>query len=332
MTISVALPSRIWRRLCPAWVSLGVVYCLSTSAAWAGPWNRDPGHFYVNLNYSRIAAGSYFDQARLPEDRPGKALTPGGSYTQHVVGLYSEVGIVKRWLMGIVEFQAFRHHSLVQMEMMPGQPSGTTYGAGDLRVGVQTGLVEKKVHLAATFLLGVGVGDPHPVASDEGAPHSGRALRLGSGDINAQIGLALGEGFQFSVIQGFGVISTAFRFRDIVRRCGADCPQTEEREQIAHEFLAGGELGFRIAKPIINRLTLIFRLSGQHSLAGEKSLQTIQAPYTGLGNGVSYFAYGGVADITIFRGLHAGIQVDSAFLARFVPAGSNIKPYVSYEW
>jgi hypothetical protein len=138
--------------------------------------------------------------------------------------------------------------------------------------------------------------------------------------------------FLHQLDQGFGVISTAFRFRDIARRCGPDCPQTAEQEKIAHEFLAGGEIGFRIAKPIINRLTLIFRLSGQHSLASEESLQTIQAPYTGLGNGVSYFAYGGVADITIFRGLHAGIQVDSAFLARFVPAGSNIKPYVSYEW
>jgi hypothetical protein len=320
----------------PAFAGMAFIATLFiSSSALAGPWNRDPGHFYINLNYSRIVAGAYFDRALQPNQVSGRTLTPGGRYLQHGMGLYGEVGIVKRWLMGLLEWNVLRYSSIDPASDDPTpRPSGSTLGVGDLRIGVQSGLLERGAHLAASLVLGIPVGDPRPVANNEGISHSGRGLPLGSGDVNLQLSIALGEGFSFWVIQGFAIFSMGMRLRDLGRRCGSDCPDATEPppEPIAHELLGGGELGFKIAKRHIDRLTLIFRMSGQLSLASEASLSNVRAPYSGLGNGVSFLAYGGVADIVIYKGLHAGLQVDSAIAARYVPAGINIKPYVSYEW
>src|SRR5438105_4029737 len=86
----------------------------------AGAWTRDEGHFYIGATYLRISTARYHGvDFHVIDIRP---------YTQHVVGLYGEVGLVSRWVTATVEGTLYRRNELTSQ--------GYTEGIGDFRVGL----------------------------------------------------------------------------------------------------------------------------------------------------------------------------------------------------
>lgn len=139
--------------------ALWVALLLGLAApASAGPWLREPGHFYLNTGYAHIGTSKFFSP-----DFSVVAIVP---YQQHLWTFYGEVGVAP-WLMVSVEGVALRRASL------SGQ--GATLGVGDWRVGAWTKLPVPKVKLAFATLVGIPLRDSRPHAG-AGASHEQQAV------------------------------------------------------------------------------------------------------------------------------------------------------------
>src|SRR5687768_5707576 len=79
---------------------------VSTGAS-ASAWTRSPGSAYLNLSYSRIRATQY--RGIYGSARPNIEIN---TYIQQQVALYSEVGILERYLTALLDWQVWRHSSL----------------------------------------------------------------------------------------------------------------------------------------------------------------------------------------------------------------------------
>jgi hypothetical protein len=279
-----------------------IVTCSSTAKA--GPWTRDQGHFYLNTSYSRIATDHYYG--------PDFHVVPILPYTQQVVGVYGEVGILSRWLTATVEGTLYRRNAI------SGQ--GYTEGVGDWRVGVWTGLVEKPVHLGFGLTVGIPVGDRAPSAgpgADPDAQQIARSLPTGDGEWDVEARLALGHSFG-------GVKRWPVR-----QYVAAEAGYWLRTRGIADAFVYKLQLGTNFPWKFIERFWIIARLTGVESFASNADAAR---DATGLGNGVTFIAPGLEVYGRIWRGLGAALAVDGALRARSVAAGEQLKVAVSYQW
>ena len=283
----------------------------------AGPWTRDRGHSFVSLAYSRIAAERLFGA-------DFRIVPLGATYEQHALQAYAELGLVDRFLTMSFESQLFRYNTLLNQ--------GATYGLGDMRLGFWSGLVTAPVRLAAAFLIGVPSGDPAPLASgDDEAQLIARSLPTGDGEVDFEGRLSLGYAFggvrrwpllHYAVVEAGYWIRTQGRSRD---------PQGRfVTSDFADAFTYRGELGTKLPFRFVERFWIILRMSGVESFASDIAASFTCA--TGLGNGVTYNAYGFEIAARIARGLGANLGVDSALRARCVAAGANLKAGLTYEF
>lgn len=315
---------------------------LASETAHAGPWTRDAGHLYLNLSYSRIAAKRLF----LPDGSIGD-IAP---YQQHAAQIYGEVGLIDRWLTASLEGQFLRYNQLT------GQ--GATFGAGDLRIGFWTGLVTRPLRLTAAIFLGVPSGDPTPGA---GATTDGlsdadpeqrlyraylqdvaRTLPTGDGETDVELRLSLGYSFgrhRRWPLEHFLIVEAGYW----VRTASFDHRGTLLDPDFHDAFTYKVELGTKFPWKFIDRFWFIFHLPGLASFAlladpasqgalGAATARPASSCTTGLGNGVSYFAYGFDVLGRIYKGLGANIGYDSAFAARCVAAAGQLKVGLSYEF
>lgn len=284
---------------------LAVVLCVGVRPASAGPWTRDDGHFYLNLSYSRISANGFYaaDFERAP-------LRTG--YVQHGLTFYGEVGIIGRWLTASLESQLFRYSALPEL--------AHTQGVGDLRLGVWTGLFTSPLRVTLGFLMGLPVGDPKPqpgVGADHDAKLLAAFLPTGNGDFNFEPRLSLG--YSFGGVRRWPLLHYAI----------AEVGYWIRTEGIADGVTYRAELGTKLPFVFVDRFWLVVRLAGVESFASNQ--ETAQTP-TGLGNGVTYTAYGFDVAGRIYKGLGASIGADGAFRARAVAAAVNLRLAVSYEY
>ena len=93
--------------------------------------------------------------------------------------------------------------------------------------------------------------------------------------------------------------------------------------KFADDFTYKGELGTKFPWKFIERFWFIVRVAGIESFAS--SIQAANTCATGLGNGVTYTAYGFELAGRIYKGLGANIGIDEATRARCVAAGANFK-------
>lgn len=322
---------------------------LALVSAWpvtaqAGAWTRDQGHFYVNLNYSRIAATGFFgaDFQIYPKRLPGDPQTV--IYEQHVLGIYGEVGILSRWLTATVEGQLYRHN------LAPGQ--GYTGGLGDLRFGAWTGLVTSPLRLSLGVIVGAPTGDPLPSPgkeaearcdqanrlAEQGAPYDLRAcdarlvansLPTGDGEWDVETRLAAGYGFggyRRWPLQHYVTGELGYWARNASR---AD-PLKTFASNITYKI----ELGIKLPWRFIDRFWFAGRIAGIESFASLEQIQDVggSRASTGLGNGVTYTAYGFDVSGRVYRGLGISFGLDSAFRARLVAASRNLRVAISYEY
>lgn len=288
-----------------------------TDRAEAGPWTRDRGHAFVSLGYSRIAADRVYGA-----DFSSQAL--GATYEQHALQAYAEVGLVDRYLTASFESQLFRYNTLINQ--------GATYGLGDMRIGFWSGILTAPVRLTAAFLVGIPSGDPAPLAQgDDEAQLIARSLPTGDGEVDFEPRLSLGYSFggvrrwpllHYVVVEAGYWIRTSGRSRDPVGRLVST--------DFADAFTYRGELGTKLPFPFVERFWIILRMMGVESFATQLAASFTCA--TGLGNGVTYNAYGVEIAGRIARGFGANLGVDGAFRARCVAAAPNLKVGLTYEF
>jgi len=291
-------------RRTPGW-SAAVLFALAClpSLAYAGPWTRERGHFFLSLGYSRISADKFF--------APDFSVVPIARYTQHQLSLYGEVGLISRWLTATVESTLFRHNGIVD--------AGATYGLGDLRVGFWTGLVVKPVRLSFGVTIGAPTGDPAPRAkagADIDAQLIAASLPTGDGEWDvegrASLGYSFGGARRWPVIH-YLVVEAGYWLR----------------AGFADSFVYRVELGTKFPWRFVDRFWVALRLNGVESFASQREAAQNA---TGLGNGVTFIAYGVQLYGRIYRGLGASLTGDSAFRARSVAAGANIMAAITYQW
>ncbi|MCA9667083.1 MAG: hypothetical protein KC503_15905 [Myxococcales bacterium] len=290
----------------------------SARDAQANPWTRDAGHFYVNLNYSRISARSLFaaDGSSLSlrdVDLDGVSER----FTQNVLALYGEVGIISRWLTATVNATLLRHAKL--------DLQGSTLGLGDITLGFWSGLLTGPIRLSAGIAFGLPTGDPAPTADNPTDAGVAAVLPTGDGEFDVEFMLAAGYAFG-----GRGKTWPLSHY--VVGRVGYHV-RTTPREQAFGDpkdfpdaFNWRFEVGTKIPYTFVDRFWLIVRLYGTEIFSGDAGQNA-----TGLGP-VVFTSYGIEIYGRIVAGLGASFGFNGAFRAKGLPAGANLAWSLSYEY
>lgn len=300
----------------------GLAAALLPASASAGPWTRDQGHGYVNLSYGRIATENFY----LLDGRVAR-IAP---FEQHGVQLYGELGLINRWLTASFEGQIFRWAQLT------GQ--GATNGLGDLRIGFWTGLVEKPVRLSAAVLFGIPSGDPFPTAGDGATPEQeliARSLPTGDGEADVEVRLSFGHAFgrvRRWPLEHFLILEAGYWGRTSSRDHRGNLLSARFCQSLTYK----AEFGTKLPWKFIDRFWFIFRMPGvvSQQLWDPTCLdsQNSSGVGIGIGNGVTFFAYGFEVLGRIYKGFGANIGMDSAFYARYSLSGANLKVGLSLEF
>ena len=282
-------------------LSVAVGCLFAPSRADAQAWIRDPGSFYANLSYRYLPANQLFGADGNTVD--------SADFAQHTVGFYGEVGIIERWLMVTLESELFRRNVLLDQ--------GAVTGLGDTQISAWTGVLVEPFRLSFGASLGIPTGDSSPDADgdqDEIARGVAAVLPTGDGEVDVTLQFAAGHGFRIGdAVDMFaqGLLGYAIRTQGFT-------------DQIVYR----AEVGVRPVAEGFNRILLILRVHGR-ALLGDAANTTGVA---GVGDGVSYAAFGPELVVRVWEGLSLGAGVDSAFAATNVPAGLNWKFSLAYEY
>ncbi|MEM9187909.1 MAG: hypothetical protein AAGF12_01935 [Myxococcota bacterium] len=281
-------------------LSVLVATVAAPSVADAQAWIRDPGGGYVQVSYRYLPSDSFFGA-------DGNSV-PSAEFEQHTVGLYGEIGVIERWLMFTLESEIFRRNVLVDQ--------GAVTGLGDTRISAWTGLVEVPFRLSFGASLGIPTGDSRP-DSDGGdilAQEVAAVLPTGDGEFDVTLQLAVGHGVRIGNaldIFGQGVLGYAIR-----------------TEGFTDQIVFRAETGVRPVAEGFNRFLLVFRVFGAELLGDAARTSGV----AGLGDGVSYTAFGAELTGRVVDTFSLGFGVDSAFRATNISAGFNYKFSASYEF
>ena len=274
---------------------------LLADTAQAGPWLREPGHFYLNTGYARIATNKFFG--------PDFKVIHIVPYEQHLWTFYGEVGVAP-WLTVTAEGVALRSASLDQL--------GSTLGVGDWRFGLWTKLPVPRVKLAIAAIVGAPIGDAHPSAgkgASADAAAVARSLPTGDGEADVELKLSFGHSFGGArrwPLRHYLVVEAGYWLRT----------------KLHDAFTWRAELGTNLPWRFVDRFWVSLRLTGVESFA--TNAQAGQSA-TGLGDGVTFVSPGFGIYGRIHKGLGASVGLDSAFRARSVLAGAQLFVNLSYE-
>lgn len=281
-----------------------VIVMLQPAVAFAGPWTRDAGHFYLSTSYLRIAARSFYG--------PDFSIVPIRPYEQQLVSFYGEVGVVTRWLTLAVDGVAYRHNELI------GQ--GYTQGVGDWRIGAWSGILTRPFRLALATTVGFPFGDAHPSAGPHATVQQQQlAASLPTGDGAYNIEWRISGGYSFGRYPRYPLSHYVVVEAGYWLRTGG----------ISDSFVYRFEFGTQLRYKFVDRFLLILRLNGIESFASNAQAAATE---TGLGNGVTFTAVGVELYGRIWRGLGASIALDDALRARSLPAASQLKVALSYQY
>ena len=280
------------------------------ATAFGQAWTRNAGQTYVDFGATLTRGNNLF--------RPDFSVTPlGTTYTQLSINAYAEAGLIDRWLTASFSGELFRLNELDDL--------GRTYGVGDLRVGLWSGLVTAPLRITFGVWVGVPTGDATPEGNDPTTNLIAQTLPTGDGEWDFEPQIVIGKSFAPTnwplnhYIQG----SVGYH----IRTKGTDAFGTTT--DFADAFTYRLEFGTQPKKGILERFWLTLRLSGVESFA---SNDEAAGGASGLGNGVTYTA----AQFRLFMRLvdtfGAAIAVDGAFRARSVIAAPSFKFSLSYEF
>lgn len=272
--------------------------------AHAGAWTRDEGSFFASLSYQRIGAGAFYGP-----DFSKIAIRP---YSQQTVSAYAEAGVISRWLTLVFDGQLYRRNTL--------EGQGATDGLSDLRIGAWTGLVVAPVRLSLGLLVGLPTGDSRPrgPASDPDAQEIANVLPTGDGEVDVELRVSLGH--------AFGGGKSAWPLQHYLQ---VDAGYWLRTKGFADAFTWAIEAGTKFPWPFVDRFWIIAKMFGVESFADRESLAAVG--FSGLGNGVTFTAFGLQVYGAVYGGFGLAVQVDGAFRARGVAAGANLRASLVFQ-
>lgn len=289
---------------------------LLPAVASAGPWTRDPGSFYVQASYSYLAARRlYFPEVILfcPRPQPGQ---PDCRYTQQLVSVYGEVGVIRRWLTLTLDAQVARINRL--------ENQGSTRGLGDWTFGLWTGLVTKPVRLTFAATVGIPLGDRRPTAgpgADAIAESVANSLPTGDGEWDVDLRLSFGYSFGGKSrwpLRHYIVAEAGYWVRSGKYNAFTNGQPKPTRYNDA--FVYRGEFGVQLPWFFVDRFWFAFKVNGVESFATETA--AAQGGATGLGQGVTYAILGGQAAFRIWKGLGVFAGYERPVRGRYIALGN----------
>lgn len=284
----------------------------TSSTAYGQAWTRDAGHFYLNASVTSLSGGRLFSAEFDRQDLPFK-------YSQTVVGLYGEIGLVDRWLTFTFSSELYRVNQL--------EDQGRTAGLGDTRLGLFSGILTAPFRLTVGLVVGVPTGDNEPGAGDGAdgdAVQIARSLPTGDGEWDVEPQIIAGYSFGGDVwpLKHYmtGTLGYSVRTASTINNI-----RTSFADAITYKF----EVGTQIPYTFIDRFWFIARFYGTESFA---SNQEAAAGAAGLGNGVTFTSIGLEVAARIYEGLGASFKVDTAFRARSIIAAVPFQFALSYQY
>lgn len=272
-----------------------------SSISSANPWTRRQGGSYTSVSLTHLATSNFYapDSSRIP-------IRP---YSQQTVDLYSEVGIVDRWLTATLGGTLYRRNGL--------KDQGATHGMGDVRFGLWSGLLQNPLHLAIGFTLGAPSGDAMPNAPDPTdieAQGIARSLPTGDGEWDMEVNVSVGHSVLAGAFNLYGLAQLGYWLRT---------------NSIADYFTYRVEGGVNLNKPIIDRVWLLIRMYGQEPFSSMSSAST--TGFSGLGEGVKHTSIALELYTRLWQGLGFSFGVSGAPRASNLPSGIPLRFALSYE-
>lgn len=255
----------------------------------AGAWTRDQGEGTIRLRYATLGGDRFFDAEGESQRLPSR-------YRQHSLELYSELGLIDRWLTLSLEGTLYRWNRF------GGERSE---GVGDLRLGAWSGLLVKPgLRLTAGLLAGIPTGDDSNRINNAPPGVLGN-LPNGDGEFDLEGRLVLGSDLPWLraaewPLRHFVEVSLGFLYH------------TDQHEALTWSL----KLGAKLPYGVLERVWLIANLRGLSSLGTKRDVEPI---LTGFGDAVSYVAYGLELSVELVGPLQLFAGVDSAFAARALP-------------
>lgn len=281
-------------------VAMTSVFGLATPSASAQAWIRDPGEGYVNLSLSRLSGDEIFTQ-------DGERRDIVDTYSQTIIGLYAELGVIDRWLMLTFNGELFRRNEL--------DNQGATQGLGDLQIGAWSGLIEGPIRLTVGIVLGIPTGDDDPSSGiDDESDLTAASLPTGDGEVDITPTVAVGY--------AFGGQSWPLR-HFVTARVGYWLRTRGFVDAITYQV----EFGTQVPVTFLDRFWFILRVRGVEAFS-----EPDQGGFAGLGDGVTYTSPSAEVFGRIWGGLGASVGIDTAVRARSIIAAAPFRFTLSYEF
>lgn len=268
----------------------------------AQAWTRNAGSGYLSLSYRSMAGDHFYgpdgDIRKLPS-----------TYRQHGVSLYSEIGLVDRWLTASLDGELFRRNQL--------DDQGATSGMGDLRVSLWSGLLQAPFHLAVGLAVGLPTGDPDPDSGgDPFAEIIANSLPTGDGEVDVAFRIAVGH--------SFGDAPRWPLSHYVLGEAGYWLRTEEITDSVTYRL----EIGTRVARQHWDRILLIGRLAGLAPLADGGTAGS----FAGIGDGVSYLSYGAELAVRTVDTLQVSLGYETAASAQNAPAAAVLSVSLGWEF
>ena len=280
---------------------VGAVVVCAADEARAQAWTRDQGRGYVNLSLSSLSG----DQA-YGSNGQKQSIVP---YSQTIVGLYGELGLIDRYLTLTVNGELLRRNALEDL--------AATQGFGDLRLGLWSGLIEEPFRLTVGLVAGLPTGDDN-VQADPGADLdielAAASLPTGDGEVDLTPTLIIGH--------SFGGESWPLR-HFVTGQVGYWLRTRGFSDAITYQV----ELGTQLPYTFVDRFWFIVRLRGTESFSGPSD-----ESFAGLGDGITFTSLSYELNARIWSGLGALVSMDTAFRAKGIIAAAPLRFALSYEF
>ena len=291
-------------RFLSALAAFGLFIGATETVASAQAWTRDQGEGYVNVSVSALSGDQLFSS-------DGDRLTIGRTYSQTIVNLYGELGLIDRWLTFTVSSELYRRNALEDL--------AATQGLGDLQLGLWSGIIEAPIRLTFGVIVGLPTGDDFPGAGDGAdleAEQAANSLPTGDGEVDFTPTIVFGHSFgnwRYWPLRHFVTARAGYWIRT---------------RGFSDAFTYQLELGTQVARvPVLDRLWFIARLRGVESFSGPSD-----NGFAGLGDGITFTSVSGELFGRIYEGLGAAVSFDAAFRAKGIIGAAPIRFTLSYEF
>ena len=289
------------QKACIAGALFGLL-TLSSATASAQAWTRDQGKGYVNLSVTRLSGDEIFGT-------DGETRPIADTYSQTILGLYAELGLIDRWLTLSFSSEVYRRNALDEL--------AATQGLGDIQVGAWSGLLDGPFRLTVGVVLGIPTGDDSPSAdpgADLDAELAANSLPTGDGEFDITPTVVIGY--------TFGGNSWPLR-HFVTARAGYWLRTRGFTDALSYQI----ELGTQVPVAFLDRFWLTLRLRGVESFS-----EADQGGFAGLGDGITFTSISAELFGRIWGGLGAAVGFDTAFRAKGIIAAAPIRFTLSYEF